>query len=151
VMTLSADMECSEQGMDFDVQAFIASKDGALVRVHVAASAGHTIEGLHKFSAMFFNIQEHTLVELMKQNESAPGVMVELKRELHFDSHGYLYGRLGYLRASVDPDAWDIHLWGGHWIPLEQWQGDVDTVEDNTEFRRKLGRGLTHEELNATK
>lgn len=146
---VNIDMECIDQRMDFDVVAAIASKDGALIRVHVAARAGHTCAGLHKFSAMFFNIQKHTLAELQQQEESERAAMnAGPAKELHFDSDGYLHGTAGWQRALKDPENWEA-LWGGDfWVKHEIWTTWED-VDESARFQRVNDMPITHEELNA--
>lgn len=148
---VDVEMECTDQRMDFDVVAAIASKDGALIRVHVAARAGHTIDGLYKFSSMFFNIQGHTLDELQQQDAKEQAVInAGPKRVLQFDSYGFIYGVDGYHRALKDPESWEAHWYGDCWLLHDAWviKAQQQGVEDTTEFRRTSGRPLTHKELN---
>ncbi len=71
----------------------------------------------------------------------------EPKKELYFDSYGFLHGQAGYLRACKDPENWEIHYYGGFWLPMPG--VGIEHIKENTEFRRKIGRPITHEELNS--
>lgn len=54
--------------VDLDVTAFVATTDGALVRVEVSAPTGSMFEGLRKFNQMADRIRTHSLQELKEDS-----------------------------------------------------------------------------------